>query len=83
VEKEMLAISKRGTENLPRDVAIYLVRLRSRKTLAIVGQHFSISKYSTVSNVVERIKARKDKDGTLQKHLKQITILPSKSQEQT
>jgi len=81
VNKETLAVSKRGIENLPRDVAIYLVRFRSRETLAVVGQHFSISKYSTVSSVVERIKARKDKDKTLQKHLEQISTRLSKSQE--
>jgi chromosomal replication initiation ATPase DnaA len=79
VKKETLAVSKRGRENLPRDVAIYLVRLRSRETLAVVGQHFSIGKYSTVSSVVERIKARKDKDKTLRKHLEQISTTLNKS----
>ncbi len=79
VKKETLAISKRGIENLLRDVAIYLVRLNSHETLAAVGQHFSISKYSTVSSVVERIKARKDKDKTLRKHLEQITATLNKS----
>jgi len=83
VKKEALAVSKRGIENLPRDVAIYLVRLRSRETLAVVGQHFSISKYSTVSSAVERIKARKDKDKILRKHLEQITTKLNKKQEQT
>jgi chromosomal replication initiation ATPase DnaA len=83
VKKETLAVSKRGIENLPRDVAIYLVRLRSRETLAVVGQHFSINKYSTVSSVFERIKARKDNDKILRKHLEQITIILEKSQEQT
>jgi putative transposase len=83
VKKETLAVSKRGRENLPRDVAIYLVRLGSRETLAVVGQHFSISKYSTVSSAVERKKARKDKDKTLQKHLEQITAILRKSQKQT
>ena len=72
VKKEQLAISKRGTENLPRDVAIYLVRRHSRDTLTSVGRHFEISNYSTVSSVVERIKARKNIDLSLQKHLKEI-----------
>ncbi len=79
VNKETFAVSKRGIENLPRDIAIYLVRLHSRETLAVVGQHFSISKYSTVSSVVERIKTRKDKDKNLRKHLEQITTLLNKS----
>lgn len=41
VEKGALACSKRGIENVPQDVAIYFVRL---KTLAEVELHFSISK---------------------------------------
>jgi REP element-mobilizing transposase RayT len=72
VTKEQIAISRRGTENLPRDVAIYLVRHHSRGTLATVGRHFAIGNYSTVSSVVERIKARKNKDRSLQKHLEKI-----------
>ena len=83
VKKEQLAISKRGTENLPRDVAIYLVRRHSRDTLSGVGRHFEISNYSTVSSVVERIKARKDNDRSLQKHLKKIEGKLSKSQQHT
>ncbi len=80
VKKEQLAISKRGTENLPRDVAIYLVRRHSRDTLAHVGRHFAINNYSTVSSAVERTKARKKIDRTLRKHLKKIERKLAKSQ---
>jgi putative transposase len=83
VTKEELTISRRGTENLPRDVAIFLVRQHCRETLAGVGQHFSISNYSTVSSVVLRIRARKDSDKTLQKDLEKITTMIMNSQEQT
>jgi putative transposase len=83
VKKEQLLISKRGTENLPRDVAIYLVRRHSRETLASVGSHFEIRNYSTVSSVIERIKARKDTDRSLQRHLKRIGVKLAKSQQQT
>ncbi len=82
-QEEQIAISKRGTENLPRDVAIYLVRHHSRDTLSSVGRHFDISNYSTVSSVVERIKARKNKDQLLQKHLEKIGEKLFKSQRQT
>lgn len=81
VKRETLAVSRRGTENLPRDVAIYLVRLHSRETLAAVGQHFAINKYSTVSSAVERIKARKDNDKILRRHLEQITRILDKNQD--
>ena len=33
IKKEQIAVSKRETENLPRDVAIYLVRHHNRDTL--------------------------------------------------
>ncbi len=69
VEKRHITISKRGTENLPRDVAIYLVRHHRRDTLTSVGQHFGISNYSTVSSAVERIKLRMKDDHNLQKSL--------------
>ncbi len=78
-----LATSRRGTENLPRDVAIYLVRRYCRETLADVGKHFAIRNYSTVSSAVERIKARKEKDRSLQQHLKEIGEKLAKSQQQT
>ena len=44
---------------------------------------FKISNYSTVSSVVERIKARQDKDQSLQKHLEKIAKKLAKSQRQT
>ena len=72
VNKEKLVISKRGIENLPRDVAIYLIRCHSRVTLAHIGIHFEICSYSTVSSVVGRIKSRRNTDKNLQKHLKKI-----------
>lgn len=83
VREKGITRSKRGTENLPRDVAIYLVRRHCRETLTDVGHYFSISNYSTVSSALERIKARKDDDKALQKHLKQIETKLSKSQRQT
>ncbi|MCL0037544.1 hypothetical protein M1N10_00845 [Thermodesulfovibrionales bacterium] len=83
VSKEEIAVSKRGTENLPRDVAIYFVRRCCRKTLSEVGRYFGISNYSTVSSAAERIKARKSEDGKLQKQLKSIGAKLNKSQEQT
>jgi hypothetical protein len=81
VKKEEIAVSKRGTENLPRDVAIYLVRRNCRETLARIGRHFSINNYSTVSSAIERIKARKNKDRTLQEQLAAIGRKLNKSQQ--
>ena len=78
VKEEEITRTKRGTENLPRDV-----RRNCRETLAAVGRHFGIDNYSTVSSAIERIKARKDNDKALQKHLNNIETKFSKSQRQT
>jgi putative transposase len=82
-DKLRLLTSRRGTENLPRDIAIYLVRRRCRETLATVGRHFAIHNYSTVSSAIERIEARKINDQSLQNHLKKLEIMLAKSQKQT
>ena len=83
ITKEQLLTSRRGTENLPRDIAIYLVRLWCRETLAEIGSYFGIKNYSTVSSAIERIKARKKTDRLLQKHLKVIAEKLDKSQQHT
>ncbi len=54
VSRSDLLVSKRGTENLPRDIAIYLVRRLCCLTLPSVGKEFGINNYSTVSSVVQR-----------------------------
>lgn len=83
IKKEQIAVSKRGTENLPRDIAIYLVRLHCRDTLSNIGRYFGIGHYSTVSSAVERIKSRKNQDRSLQRQLVKIEEKFIKSQRQT
>ena len=62
ISKEELLESRRGTVNLPRDVAIYLVRRLCRMTLPQIGKEFGIENYSTVSSVVQRVKTRIEDD---------------------
>jgi putative transposase len=83
VTREQLSLSHRGTENLPRDVAIYLVRLLSRGTLAEVGKNFGIGNYSTVSSAIERVKLRIKQDRNVRKYLEEIRKKLDKSQKQT
>jgi REP element-mobilizing transposase RayT len=83
VTRNQLDTSKRGRENLPRNVAIYLVRKYCRETMNRIGRYFEIDRSSTVSSVINRIKARKDKDLSLQKHLDKIAMKLDKSQERT
>jgi REP element-mobilizing transposase RayT len=82
VEKELMATSRRGAENLLRDVAIYLVRLLGRETLAEVGKNFGMNNYSTVGSAVARVKLRLINDRALQKHLEEIQKKLDKSQGQ-
>ncbi len=70
-ESELLA-SKRGTTNVPRDMAIYLVRQHCRETLPSVGRYFGIENYSTVSSVIERVKLRKVRNKNVQKEIETI-----------
>lgn len=58
VTKEQLCVSRRGKENVQRDLAILIVRQYTRETLAAIGCYFGIDKYNTVSSTVERIKTR-------------------------
>jgi len=75
--------SRRGTENLPRDIAIYLSRCHSHMTLAEIGVVFGISNYSTVSSAAERIKVRKEQDRVLQREIDALTEKIAKGQRQT
>jgi len=83
LDEATLKKSRRGVENMPRDIAIYLTRHYCRKGLTEIGEHFGLSNYSTVSSAVERIKVRKNKDRDLQQHLEDLTSQIVKSQRQT
>ena len=59
--------SRRGYFNEPRNVAIYLTRRLRGDTLKVVGEIFKITKNSTVSSSIDRVKyeMRKDKGVSL------------------
>ena len=78
-----LLISKRGTENAPRDMAIYLVRRLCRLTLPNVGREFGVRNYSTVSSAVQRVKSRAESDKRLRKEINEITKKVCKGQKRT
>jgi len=81
-EKELL-VSKRGVFNEPRNMAIYLTRRLRGDSLKTLGQQFQIKKYSSVSSVIERMKAALANNKRLQNNLEQLISSLSKSQEQT
>ncbi len=72
IGEQEIAKSRRGTENLPRDLALYLIRLCSRKSLAETGEFFGINNYSTVSSAVARGKLREATDHKVRKIIKDI-----------
>lgn len=83
ISEEILFTSKRGTKNIPRDVAIYLVRLHCREILPTVGRYFGIANYSTVSSVIERVKAKINKDKNMRKSIELIGNNLFKGQKRT
>jgi len=72
LKKEDLFRQRRGKENLPRDLAIYLIRMDTGLTLPKIGKIFGIESYSTVSNSIERINRRKKKNKEIQKIVNKI-----------
>jgi REP element-mobilizing transposase RayT len=83
LKRELLTKSKRGRENVPRDIAVYLMRIYSNETLAGVGRYFDIPNYSTVSSIIERVKRRKKTDKVFAGQVKMFEKELGKSQRET
>jgi REP element-mobilizing transposase RayT len=81
-ERELL-LSKRGMFNEPRNVAIYLTRRMRGDSLKEIAKEFGMSKYSSVSSAIERMKELVAKDRKQRKKVEKLESLLSKSQEQT
>lgn len=72
VKTDSLLKSRRGTNNEPRDVAIYLARNYTGKKLEEIGAEFNIDRYSTVSSIIVKIKNRRNIDRAMAKQITQI-----------
>ena len=83
ISKDELHRTRRGFENIPRDISINLVRFFTGKTLKEVGKYFAITNYSTVSSAIERVNSRKKQNKSLVKNLAILTQKITKSQKQT
>ena len=83
VEEKALTLTKRGVANEPRNVAIYLMRHLRGDSLEEIGREFEIAKYSSVSSVLERIKATIAKDHRLRKRVMELKDKVNMSQKQT
>jgi chromosomal replication initiation ATPase DnaA len=53
---------RRGIENGPRDVAMYLIRSMCAESLIRVGEKFGLNQYSSVSSAVTCVKAKLQRD---------------------
>ena len=69
LKRSALMRVRRGRENEPRDVAMYLIRTLRSEPLMKVGAGFGLHRYSSVSSVVTRIKNRLQKDKQFKKRL--------------
>jgi len=55
ISLKKLVTTRRGQENMPRNVAIYLARMYSGLSLEEIGKSFGNIKYSSVSNIARKI----------------------------
>jgi len=83
VKEELLTVTRRGTANEPRNVAIYLMRQLRGDSLEEIGREFRIATYSSVSSVIERTKAMIAKDRTLRHRIEELKKEIYMSQEET
>ncbi len=83
VEDDVLMHSRRGIENIPRDVAIALQRKYCGQTLAMLGKDYGMENYSSVSSVCARTKTRLLTDRRLKGMIAKIEDRLNKSQKRT
>jgi chromosomal replication initiation ATPase DnaA len=83
VDEQSLTLTRRGVANEARSMAIYLTRLLRGDTLEEIGREFKIAKYSSVSSIIERMKAMIEKDRRLRKRAVELRKEINMSQEQT
>jgi putative transposase len=72
VTTDSLSKSRRGIQNEPRNVAIYLARSYTGKKLEEVAAEFHIDNYSTVSSIIVKIRDQKKDDKSLAKQIAPI-----------
>jgi REP element-mobilizing transposase RayT len=83
VTKNQLTAVRRGIENEPRDMAIYLLRMLCGEALMQIGPGFGMTRYSSVSSAVERIRRRQQNDSQLSKKLENVLRMIQKGQTET
>jgi len=72
IKPNALTAVRRGIENEPRDVAVYLIRAMRSEPLMKIGAGFGLNRYSSVSSVVMRVKTKLQKDKKFKERLANI-----------
>jgi len=75
-----LTAVRRGIENEPRDVAIYLIRTMRSEPLMRIGARFGLNRHSSVSSVVIRVNTKLQKDRKFKERLAHIEGIILKNQ---
>ena len=79
VENDTLLSSRRGVFNEPRNVAMYLTRRLRGERLEDIGRGFNISKYSSVSSAIEKIRKEILTNATLKRRISKLEALLTNS----
>jgi len=72
IKPKALTAVRRGVENEPRDVAVYLTRALRSEPLMKIGAGFGLNRYSSVSSVVMRVKTKLQEDKKFKERLANI-----------
>jgi chromosomal replication initiation ATPase DnaA len=72
VAMDELHRARRGISNEPRNVAIYLLRSLQGDNLEEIGREFNITRFSSVSSVVERMRGKISVDRQLRNCVEEI-----------
>ncbi|MBW2365396.1 MAG: transposase [Deltaproteobacteria bacterium] len=79
IKKDQLFLVKRGVENEPRSIAIYLMRYKRGDRLLEIGKLFNLSKHSSISSVLERVRSRLKTDKKFKSRFEKVEKLLYKS----
>jgi len=82
IEESSLLSSRRDVLNEPRNVAIFLIRQLRAEKLEEIGRQFGITKYSSVSSAIEKLKREISAERKLRVRVKNIEKILYNSQEQ-
>ena len=82
IEENSLLSSRRGVLNEPRNVAMFLIRRLRGEKLDEIGRQFGLSKFSSVSSAIGKMKREISADRKLRMRVENIEKMLNNSQKQ-